>query len=62
MLKYDWSRFNENLFLDDFNLTNWNSVMEVEKNNVNISFNNYLPRVNSLVMSHVPMKKLNKQQ
>ena len=62
MWKYDWSRFNENLFLDDFNLTNWNSVMEVEKNNVNISFNNYLPRVNSLVMSHVPMKKLNKQQ
>ena len=62
MPKYDWSRFNENLFLYDFNLTNWNSVMEVEKNNVNISFNNYLPRVNSLVMSHVPMKKLNKQQ
>ena len=62
MPKYDWSRFNENLFLDDFNLTNWNSVTEVEKNNVNISFNNYLPRVNSLVMSHVPMKKLNKQQ
>ena len=62
MSKYDWSRFNKNLFLDDFNLTNWNYVMEVEKNNVNISFNSYLPRVNYLVMSHVPMKKLNKQQ
>ena len=25
-------------------------------------FNNYLSKVNSLIMSHVPMKKLNKQQ
>ena len=56
MPKYDWSRFNENLFLDDFNLTNWNSVMEVEKNDVYISFNNYLSKVNSLIMSYVPVK------
>ena len=36
--------------------------MEIEKNDVNISFNNYLSKVNSLIMSSVPMKKLNKQQ
>ena len=36
--------------------------MEIEKNDVNISLNNYLSKVNSLIMSHVPMKKLNKQQ
>ena len=59
---YDWSRFNKDSFLDDFNLTNWNSVVEIEKNDVNISFNNYLSKVNSLIMSHVPIKKLNKQQ
>ena len=46
---YDWSRNNKNSFLDDFNLTNWNSVMEIEKNDVNISFNNYLSKVNSLI-------------
>ena len=45
-----------------FNITNWNSVMEVEKNDVNLSFNNYLSKVNSPIMSHVPMKTLNKQQ
>ena len=39
---YDWSRFNKNSFLDDFNITNWNSVMEIEKNDVNMSFKNYL--------------------
>ena len=59
---YDWSRFNENSFLDDFNITNGNSVMEIEKNDVNVSFNSYLSKVNSLIMSHVPMKKLSKQQ
>ena len=58
---YDWSRFNKNLLLDDFNLTNWNSVMEIEKNHINISFNNYVSKVNSLIMSHVRVKKLNKQ-
>ena len=53
---YDWSRFNNKLFLDHFHNTHWNSAMQIDKNNVNISFNN------SLIMSHVPMKKLNKQQ
>ena len=28
---YDWSRFKKNSFLDDFGITNWNSVMEIEK-------------------------------
>ena len=36
--------------------------MEIEKNDVNISFNNYLSKVNSLIMLQVWMKKLNKQQ
>ena len=31
--------------------------MEIDRNNVNISFNNYLSKVNSLIISHVPMKK-----
>ena len=36
--------------------------MEIEKNDVNISFNNSLSKVNSLIKSRVPTKKLNKQQ
>ena len=55
---YDWSRFNRNSFLDDFNITNGNFVTEIEKNDVNISFNNYLSKVDSLIISHVSMKKL----
>ena len=47
------TRFNKKSFLDDFNTTNWNYV---------ISFNNTYLQVNPLIMSHVPMKKLNKQQ
>ena len=59
---YDQSRFNKNSFLDDLNLTDRNSVMEIEKNDISISFNNSLSKANSLIMSHAPMKKLNKQQ
>ena len=63
ILKYnDWSRFKKNSILDDFNITNWTSIMEIERNDVNISFSNYLSKANSLIMSHVPMKKLKKQQ
>ena len=36
--------------------------MEIEKNDVNIYFNNYLSKINYLIMSHILMKKLNKQQ
>ena len=59
---YDWSRVNKNSFLDGFSITNWNPVMEIEKNDFNISFNNYLSKIDFLIMSHVPMKKVNKQQ
>ena len=47
-------KFNENSFLYDFSNTNWNFVMEIDKNDCYyISFSNYLYKVNSIVMSHV---------
>ena len=42
---YNWSSFNKTWFLDS-SITNWNSVVEIEKNNVNISFHNYLSNKN----------------
>ena len=45
---------------DDFLMiiTICNSVMKIEKNDVNISFNNYqLSKINSIIMSYVLMKK-----
>ena len=36
--------------------------MEIKKNDFNISFNKYLSTINSLIMPHVQMEKLNKQQ
>ena len=36
--------------------------MEIDQNDVNISFNNYLSKVNTLIMSHVQIKKLKRQQ
>ena len=45
------------------NETNWNFAIEIDKNDVNnVSFNNYLNKVNSLIMSYVPIKKLYMQQ
>lgn len=60
---YDLSRFNNNSLSDDFNNRNWdNSGMEIENNDVTISFKNYLNKISSLIMPYVSIKKLNKQQ
>ena len=45
------------------NKTNWNFATKIDKNDVNnVSFNNYVNKVNSLIMSYVPIKKLYMQQ
>ena len=37
-------------------------VLQFNQNNVNITFENYLNTVNTLINSHAPLKKLNKKQ
>ena len=41
---------------------NLNQVLQLNQNNVNITFENYLNTVNTLINSHAPLKKLNKKQ
>ena len=37
-------------------------MLQLNQNNVNITFENYLNTVNTLINSHAPLKKLNKKQ
>ena len=59
-ISYDWENFNKS-FLQDFEKINWNQVLQLNQNNVNITFENYLNTVNTLINSHAPLKKLNKK-
>ena len=59
---HDWEKFSNQSFLQDFEKINWNQVFQLNQNNVNITFENYLSTVNTLINSHAPLKKLNKKQ
>ena len=49
-------------FLQNFEKINWNQFLQLNQNNVNITFENYVNTVNILINSHAPLKKLNKKQ
>ena len=59
---HDWEKFNNQSFLDDFEKINWNQVLQLNQNNVNITFENYLNTVNTLINCHAPLKKVHKKQ
>ena len=59
---HDWENFNNQSFREDFEKINWNQVLQLNQDNVNITFENYLNTVNTLNNSHAPLKKLNKKQ
>ena len=59
---HDWENFNNHSFLKDFEKIKWNEVLQLNQDNVNIAFENYLNTVNTLTNSHAPFKKLDKKQ
>ena len=56
---HDWEIFNNQSFLEDFEKINWNQVFQLNQDNVNITFENYLNSMNTLINSPVPLKKRN---
>ena len=59
---HDWEKFNKQSFLGDFEKINCNQVLQLNQKNVNITSENYLNTVNTLINYHGPSKKLNKKQ
>ena len=59
IISHDWEKFGNQSFLQDFEKINWNQVLQLNQNNVNITFENY---PNTLITSHTSLKKLNKKQ
>ena len=41
-MTHDWN-------LEDLNKTNWDENLQLNKNNVNVSFHNYLDTINTLI-------------
>ena len=56
------NRVNNQSFLENFEKVNWNEVLQLNQDNVNITFENCLNTVNTSINSYAPSKKLNKKQ
>ena len=53
-----WSNFNQgNSILDYFSI-DWKSLLKIEQQNINFSLKTYRSKINSLVNTHAPLKKL----
>ena len=50
-ISHDWEKFNNQSFLQGFEKINWNQVLQLNQNNINITFENYLNTVNTLINS-----------
>ena len=57
---YDWENFNDQSLLEDFEKINWDQVLQLNQDNVNITFENYLNTANTLINFHTPLKNSTK--
>ena len=62
IMSHDWQNFNKQLFIEDFEKTDWNRILKLNQNNVNLTFKNYLNSVTSLINFHAPVKYLSKKE
>ena len=58
----DKKNFNKESFILDFLEINWDKTLKIEKNDVNISFNNFLNKVNNTIDKHLPYKKISNKE
>ena len=62
ILRHDWRKFESNKFISDFDQTDREQILCSEKSDVNLSMNQYLSKIDSLLETHAPLKKLNKKE
>ena len=58
----DWSKFDKENFVLDYFEKNWNSILDLQENDVDNSFQNFLDEINDLLSKHAPEKRLSKQK
>ena len=60
-MSHDWEYFNNQFILANFEKNNCNQVRQLNENNVNLTFENYLKTMNALINSHAQLKNLYKK-
>ena len=60
--KRDTRHFDRENFIADLLEIEWHSVLELDKNDPNISFNSFETRVNNIINKYMPLRKLTKKE
>lgn len=58
----DWKSFNQNHFVDQFKQIDWETTLQLYKQNPDVSFLNFFNTLDSLIKKHVPLKRVTKRQ
>ena len=53
----DMRNFKTELFLNDFNVVNWDETIALPESNVNKSMTNFLGKFNEILDKHAPIRK-----
>ena len=56
----DWSKFDQENFILDYLDTDWSNLLNLNEKNVDLSINNFLNAMNSLLNKYAPFKKISK--
>ena len=64
LFQYDYSKFSEHLFLEDFKKLSWEDILNNQSSNINVNvkFDRFYEKIYSTVIHHAPMKKVNEKQ
>ena len=58
----DWKTFNNATFSADYKSTDWPTIMQIDKENPNLSFYNYIEKVEKMISNHAPLRKTRKRE
>ena len=56
----DWSKFKQENFILDYFDKDWADLLQIDQQNVNLSMDIFLNKMDSILNTHAPLKKVNK--
>ena len=58
----DWSIFPQENFILGYFSVDWNSIIDDDNKDVDLSFNNVFKRINAILDNHAPIRKVTKEK
>ena len=62
LYKRDTKNFDRENFIIDMLDINWDDILVLEQNDVNLSFNNFILKINTIIDKYMPLRKVTKKE